>query len=112
MGKLTDLDTSQRKQLVRFVCSIAWADLRLRKEELEFVKRLVRRLEFGKDAEAEVLRFLHAPPEPEEVDPNLIQFEHREIFLDTMRTMIAADLDVSTEERECMQLLEQLLGDD
>ncbi|MGH2671009.1 MAG: TerB family tellurite resistance protein, partial [bacterium] len=42
---LDDLDSRQRLQLIKFVCSFAWADLEVRAEERTFVARLVERLD-------------------------------------------------------------------
>ena len=47
---LQSLDRTERLQLMKFVCSFAWADLEVRPEEREFVARLIRRLDMN-DAE-------------------------------------------------------------
>ena len=39
-GMLEGLDARQRLQLIKFVCSFAWADLEVRPEERSFVARL------------------------------------------------------------------------
>lgn len=111
MGRLSDLNTEERKRLVRFVCAFAWADLDLGREESDFIQRLVRRLELGPDVEVEVAAMLRSPPDPDKVDPNLIPTSHREIFVDTIRALLAADLTITEEEKESMQLLEKLLSE-
>ena len=106
---LDDLSQPERLDLVRFVCSFAWADLRIKDVEREYVARLVRRLKFTDSELAKVDEWLKLPPLPEEVDPAIIPRQHREIFLDAVKGLVAADLDISDEERESVQLLEELL---
>ena len=69
---LDDLSQPERLDLVRFVCSFAWADLRIKDVEREYVARLVRRLKFTDSELAKVDEWLKLPPLPEEVDPAII----------------------------------------
>src|SRR5688500_6073014 len=46
---LERLSRDDRLRLMKFVCSFAWADLRVQEEERSFVKKLVRKLKL--DAE-------------------------------------------------------------
>jgi len=108
---LDELDGAERLQLMKFVCSFAWADLEIRPEEREFVSRLVRRLELGRDEAHQVEQWLKLPPPPEAVDPFEIPLAHREIFIEAVRGIIQADGEVAPEERESLALLEQLLRD-
>jgi uncharacterized tellurite resistance protein B-like protein len=91
--ELAGLDSSARRQLLRFVASLAWSDLAITAGERAYVHRLVSRL--------------HLPPE-EDVDPTTIPHEHRRLFLDTLREMVESDGGVSPEEKETLALLEQL----
>ena len=43
---LNELDRADRLQLMKFVCSFAWADLEIHRKERAFVRDLVQRLEF------------------------------------------------------------------
>ena len=106
---LDDLSQSERLDLVRFVCSFAWADLRVKNAEREYIARLVRRLEFTPNELAQVDEWLKLPPLPEEVDPAIISRKHREIFLDAVKGLVAADLNINDDERESVLLLEELL---
>ena len=106
---LEQLNKEERLRLVRFVCSFAWADLSLKSEERDYVSRLVARLQLSQEEQAQVQTWLDTPPDPEDVDPNLIPLEHREMFLDAIRGLISSDLDIAPEEKEAMQLLQQLL---
>ena len=106
---LDDLSRTQRLDLVRFVCSFAWADLEIGEVEREYVHRLVRRLKLDQAELQQVEGWLKLPPRPDEVDPDLIPREHREVFLDAIKGVVAADLDISDEERESYKLLEEML---
>ena len=107
---LERLNPKERLRLVRFVCSFAWADFRITQKEKENIRRLVQRLHMPEDERRQVDEYLKLPPTPESVDPNLIPYEHRELFLDAIRGLVASDLDLSTEEKESVQVLEQLLA--
>ncbi len=104
------LDRNERLQLMKFVCSFAWADLEVRPEEREFVARLVRRLELDTRETQQVEGWLRLPPRAESVDPTEIPAEHRRLFLDEIRGVIESDGDVADEERENYDLLSSLLA--
>lgn len=103
------LNKQDRMRLMRFVCSFAWADFEIQKEERAFIGKLVRQLELDDDEKREVEGLLQRPPRPEDVDPARIPKRHREIFLDVARATIAADGMVAPEEVENLELLEALL---
>jgi uncharacterized tellurite resistance protein B-like protein len=107
---LSQLSKEDRLQLVKFVCSFAWADLQVAASERSFVQKLVRRLKLEPEERAQVDRWLEIPPRPEELDPADIPREHRALFLATAREMIEADGEVSEEEVENFALFEQLLS--
>jgi hypothetical protein len=104
------LDRSERLQLMKFVCSFAWADLEVRPEERDFVARLIRRLSLEVDEARQVEGWLRLPPRPESVDPTEIPVEHRRLFLREIEGVIESDGDVAEEERENLQLLKTLLA--
>ncbi len=106
---LEDLSREERLRLMRFVCSYAWADLHVAREERDFVARLVERLELDEEERAQVGRWLEVPPRPEDVDPNEVPRQHRSLFLTAVREMIEADGEVAEEELENLRLLEELL---
>lgn len=106
---LKKLDREERMRLMKFVCSFAWADLEVQDEERTFVKRMMRRLDLDETDQKQVQAWLQVPPPPEEVDPSQVPAEHRKLFLETVRGLVAADKVVDPEERENLALFEQLL---
>ncbi len=106
---LAKLPKAERLQLMKFVCSFAWADLEIADQERRFVHKLVKKLHLDADEAKQVERWLELPPRAEEVDPNTVPHAHRSIFLNAAREVIAADGTISEEERENFALLEQLL---
>ncbi len=107
--KLSKLPKEERLQLMKFVCSFAWADLEIADQERRFVHKLVKKLHLDADEAKQVERWLELPPRPEEVDPAGVPHAHRSLFLNAAREVIAADGTISEEERENFALLEQLL---
>ncbi len=106
------LNTEDRLRLIRFVCTFAWSDLTVRASERDFVHRLVRAMEFGKEERDMVEGWLKHPPPPEEVDPMLIPLEHKKLFLTAAADLIRVDGEVDEREAEDLALLRELLGDD
>lgn len=106
---LDDLSTEDRLQLMRFVCSFAWADLEIADTEKNFVRAMVGKLELDGDEAEQVEGWLKIPPRPEDIDPNDISEEHRQVFLNTMLQVVGADGIVDAREMENLSLLEQLL---
>jgi hypothetical protein len=107
--ELEDLNRNDRRRLLKFVCSFAWADLQVRPEEREFVTKIVDRMGMDEDERAEVEEWLKSPPSPEAVDPMQIPLAQRKIFLDSIEGVIVADGEISDEERENFLLLKDLL---
>ncbi len=107
---LESLDKAERLQLMKFVCSFAWADLEIRPEEREFVAGLIRRLEMDPAEAQQVQSWLKLPPRPEAIDPTEIPVEHRRLFIDEIWGVIESDGDVAEEERENLDLLKMLLA--
>lgn len=106
---LKTLSPEQRLQLMKFVCSFAWADLEVQDEERKFVLKLVDKLGLTAEEITEVERWLEVPPAPEEVDPASIPREHRQLFLDAARAMVVVDGKVDPDEAENLALLEMLV---
>ena len=95
--------------LMRFVCSFAWVDFKVRDEEREMVARLIRRFELDEAEERETLQWLKIPPAPESIDPNDVPHEHRLVFLRAVETVVSVDREVTPEERESVILFAQLI---
>lgn len=107
--QLHELDIEDRMRLMRFVCTFAWADLEVQDAEMSFVRKMVKQLGFDEDEKSEVEGWLKRPPSPEEVDPNDIPVEHRQIFLNACLQLVGADGVVAEAEMETLSLLEKLL---
>src|SRR5215203_7516877 len=103
---MQQLDRKDRLQLLDFVCSFAWADLRIRPQEREFMTRLVRRLELSQDERTAVDLMLSRPPPPEDIDPIDVPLEHRRLFLQTVKEMVLADGEIDPAEAEQLDLFE------
>lgn len=103
------LSPEDRLSLIRFVCAFAWSDLEVRAAERDFVVRLVRAMDFGKEDRARVEGWLKHPPPPEEVDPMLIPLEHKQLFLTAAADLIRSDGEVDPREAEDLALLRELL---
>ncbi len=103
------LKKQDRMRLMRFVCSFAWADLEIQQEERDFVGKLVKQLELDDDEKREVEQMLRRPPKPEDVDPTNVPLAHREVFLQAVHAVIAADGMIAPEEHENYELLQALL---
>ena len=106
---LEGLSREDRMQLMRFVCSFAWADLEIRPEERDFIIKMITRLELDEDETAEVAQWLQVPPRADDLDPEDIPREHRKLFLDAARAMILSDGTVEQVEDENLIILDALL---
>jgi len=107
---LASLAREDRLRLMKFLCSVAWADLEVRSEERDFVRRMVTRLALRPDESAQVEAWLQVPPHIDDVDPSSIPMEHRKLFLDTLRDLVHVDGEVDEQEETSLALLEDLLS--
>ncbi len=107
---LHELDPKQRLQLMKFVCTFAWADLSVHPEERAYVERLVSRLGFEPEEVKQIQEWLLSPPPEESVDPTNIPQEHKRVFLAAIDGVVAADGVIAPEERESVKLLKELLA--
>jgi len=105
---LQDLNREERLQLMRFICSFAWADLEVRPKERAFIKSMIKKLDLKPDEAKEIQKWLEVPPPAELVDPTRIPRAHRELFLKTARQIIASDGEIAPDEQENLALLEAL----
>lgn len=106
---LSQLSRDERLRLMKFVCTIAWADLKVQEAERTFVSDLARKLELAPDEVAQVEEWLSVPPPSDEVDPTEIPESHRRIFLEVLGQLTRADGRVYQRERESIALLRDLL---
>ena len=101
------LPHDDRLRLLKFACSLAWADLEVKNPERAFVGRLVKRFDLPSHERELVEEWLRVPPE---VDPQDVPLEHRKVFLATLRQLVSEDGAVSVDERESLDLLDQLMS--
>ena len=101
------LAREDRLRLMKFVCSLAWADLEVQREERAFVRRMTARLALRPDEAAQVDEWLQVPPS--DVDPEDIPRAHRALFLGTLRELVLVDGQVDEQERASLALLEDML---
>lgn len=106
---LDRLDRRERMRLVEFVCSFAWADFEVQREERAFIAKLIRRLELDADERRQVDQWLVRPPSLDGLDPTSIPATHRREFVDAIQGLIAADGSIGEEERETFEVFKQLL---
>ena len=96
--------------LLKFVCSFVWTDLKVRQEERDLVMRIVGHLHLT-DAEVnQVKRWLAVPPAADEVDPGAVPKQHREMFLQAARLAVEADGRVVPAERDSLAIFRDLLA--
>ncbi|MBW1756469.1 MAG: TerB family tellurite resistance protein [Deltaproteobacteria bacterium] len=106
---LDALNREDRLQLMRFVCSFAWADLEIADAEREFIVKMVVRLGLDDEEQEQVAKWLELPPRADDLDPADIPKEHRQLFLDAAKAMIMSDGNVEDVEAENLIILDQLL---
>lgn len=110
MTGVLKLSQAERLQLLKFVCAAVWSDLEVSATEKSFILSLALRLGLPEDEIGKVRQWLDTPPLPEEVDPNRVSPEHRQIFLDAVQEALEADHVVDAPEHETLKLLRELLG--
>jgi hypothetical protein len=72
------MNATERMNLMRFVCSFVWTDLKVAQQERDLVMRIAGRLALT-DAEAkQVEQWLRVPPNIDEVDPATVPVAHRD----------------------------------
>ncbi len=101
------LRSADRMRLLKFVCSFAWTDLEVSDAERAFVAQLVDRFHLDQEERSEVARWIESPPDDEGIDPTTIPAEHRKLFIDAARAVLAAD-GVTESEFEGFQIFEEL----
>ena len=106
---MKNLSRDDRLRLMKFVCSFAWADLKIKPEEKALIADLVRRLDLDAEESAQVSDWLKVPPVTDDLDPSEIPRAHRQMFLDQARAIIKADGVVAPVEVDSYALLEQLV---
>ncbi len=103
------LDAAARMNLMKFVCSFAWTDLKVTRAERDIVMRIAGRLGLTNEEAGQVAEWLEVPPAADEVDPATVPAEHRQVFLDAAQLTVQADGKVPPVERESLALFRELL---
>jgi uncharacterized tellurite resistance protein B-like protein len=103
------LGRDDRLRLMKFLCSFAWADLRVHEKERAFIRKMAKKLALDESESADVERWMKVPPRADEVDPQEIPHEHRKLFLEAAQAIVLADGEVDPDERINLNLLEELL---
>lgn len=106
---LQELTREERLLLMRFVCSFAWIDFEIKREERELVARLIRRLQLDEEEKRCVSEWLESPPPLESLDPGAIPRQHRMTFLRAVESTVSIDGEVTPEERDTLVVFAQLI---
>ena len=105
------LSVAERLNLLKFVCSFVWTDLKVAQAERDLVMRIVGHLKLTEGEAQQVAMWLKVPPPIDEIDPSSVPKEHRELFLQAAEMAVKADGRVVPAEREAMALFRDLLAD-
>ena len=105
------LSVAERLNLMKFVCSFVWTDLKVAQAELDLVMRIVGHLKLTDAESQQVAAWLKVPPPIDEIDPSSVPKEHRELFLQAAEMAVKADGRVVPAERDAMALFRDLLED-
>ncbi|MBL8755111.1 MAG: TerB family tellurite resistance protein [Planctomycetes bacterium] len=100
---------TERMDLMRFVCSFVWTDLKVAQQERDLVMRIAGRLGLTEAESRQVAQWLQVPPNVEEVDPGAIPAAHRQLFLQAAELVVKADGRVVPAERDSLALFRDLL---
>ncbi|MFK7739920.1 MAG: TerB family tellurite resistance protein [Planctomycetota bacterium] len=106
------LSPAERMNLMKFVCSFVWTDLNVSQAERDVVMRICGQLQLNEAEMKHVSGWLEVPPTAEELDPNDVPPEHRQIFLTTAEMVVKADGKVVPAESESLKLFRDLLSGD
>jgi tellurite resistance protein len=102
------MNAAERMNLMRFVCSFAWTDLRVSQAERDLVMRIAGRLGLTDDEAKQVAAWLQVPPAADAVDPTTVPAAHRQLFLHAAQLVTHAD-GVVPAERDALALFRELL---
>lgn len=105
------IDAAARRNLMKFVCSFVWTDLKVHQAERDLVMRIAGHLGLSDAEVEEVKEWLATPPRAEELDPTTIPREHKEMFLSVVELVAAADGRIVPAERDALALFRDLLED-
>ncbi len=107
---MKELQSEDRLNLLRLVCSMAWADSEIQPQEKGFIAKLIFKIGAPAAEIRQVKKWLEAPPPATDIDPTTIAREEREMFLEACRGVMAADGTVTAEEKYELVSLKTKLG--
>jgi hypothetical protein len=99
----------ERMNLMRFVCSFVWTDLKVASQERDLVMRIAGRLALTDAELKQVEQWLRLPPNVEEVDPTSVPKAHRQLFLQAAELVAKADGKVVPAEKDSLAIFRDLL---
>lgn len=104
-----EMTVAERMDLLRFVCSFVWTDLKVTQAERDLVMRICGRLALHDREVAQVKQWLAVPPPPESVDPTQVPKAHRQMFLRAAELAAQADGHVAPAESEALATFRELI---
>jgi hypothetical protein len=105
------MNAAERMNLMRFVCSFVWTDLRVAQSERDLVMRIAGRMALSEPELAQVSQWLRQPPAVDDIDPTSIPRAHRALFLQAAELAVKVDGRVVPVEAESLALFRELLSD-
>ena len=102
------LSTAERMNLMKFVSSFAWTDLKVTQLERDLVMRIVGRLALTEKEAKQVAKWLETPPDGDEIDPTQVPAAHRQLFYTVAEMVVKSDGEVPA-ERDALKLFRDLL---
>lgn len=99
-----DLTETERVELMRFLCSFAWADGEVQPEEKTVLERVLGGLGLGAEARAEVEPWLATAPDVEGRELKAIDEQKRAAFIDRAYEVAAADGEIAAEELKHLKM--------
>lgn len=103
------LHSTERMNLLKFVCSFVWTDLNVAQAERDLVMRIVGHLHLNEAETQQVKQWLKVPPTSDEVDPAAVPVKHRQLFLQAAELAVKADGRVVPAERDMLAIFRTLL---
>ena len=103
------IEPAARMNLLKFVCSFVWTDLKVAQQERDLVMRIVGRMNLSDAETKQVAGWLKVPPPIDEIDPAAVPTAHRQLFLQAAELAVKADGKVVPAERDQIALFRKLL---
>ncbi len=108
---LDGLTDKERVDLMRFLCSFAWADGEVQAEERTVLERVLGSLGLSAEARAEATAWLLAPPPMDGFDFRAIAADKRALFIDQAFEVAAADGGLAPDELRHLQMFMRFTKD-